>query len=323
MTLVERRRLAARVIAIYWLTVLGGLALFTATRAGDAGPTAALWIGACGGTLLGHMLALRDCRLWLTAVIITGVALYAAPLVPTGMSMQLWLSFVPAALCAFWSLGDRSALAAAWFPAVIWMLAILDRSEQVAPDGTAAVLLGGLAALFLWFLSAREARRVALWRSVAAQPLAAARPTELLRQPPGRQLARAGWWLSVGAITAAITVWLAPPLWRTEALGNEPVRLAVEQPRPTLGPPCCPIDRAADTESSRVREYLAIGLGHDRHTTALRDGLACRVCSGPAPAGRARGGRDAGIAAGDPGSAPSTGVVIDASGVPRGAGVPI
>src|SRR5262249_29766854 len=139
---------------------------------------------------------------------------------------QLWLSFFPAALCGFWSLGDRSGFAALWFPTVLWMLTILDRSDRIAPEGPAAILLGGLAALFLGFLSTREPRRVPLWRSIPADPRAPALPPELLREPPGRALARVGWWLTVGALTPAITVWIVPPLWQSETLGGLPTQLS-------------------------------------------------------------------------------------------------
>src|SRR6185436_16276097 len=94
---------------------------------------AALWAGAVGGTLLGQCLALRDFRLWITVLVVAAVVVFGAPLVPT-------------ALCGIWSLGDRTALPACWFPAVIWMLSILDRSDAArAPDSAGVALLAGLA----------------------------------------------------------------------------------------------------------------------------------------------------------------------------------
>ena len=317
MTRTSRRELATRVVLIYWLTLIGGLALFTATRAGDPAVTTSLWIGAVGGTLVGQYLALHDFRLWIAALTIAAAGIYCGPLLPSGeASTQLWQAFIPAALCGFWSLGDRAVLAAAWFPTVIWMLTILDRSDRIAPDGAAAILLGGLAGLFIWFLAARESRRVALWRSVAAEPLAAAEPPELLREPPGRQLARAGWWLSVGALTVAITVWLAPPLWQSETLGGPVTQLVDDS---FVGPRCCPVNDA-DTRSSRIKEYLGLGLGHGEHTAAPLDGADCRDCRAPVP--QARPGAVA--AAGPAGDAvvpwsghvpaPGRGVTIDVGG---------
>ncbi|HEX8114497.1 MAG TPA: hypothetical protein VF516_42500, partial [Kofleriaceae bacterium] len=245
---VQRTRLARPVRLLYWLTLIAGLALFTATRRGEPAVTAALWTGAIGGTLLGQYFALRNYRLWVAALAVAAVGLYCAPLVWIGeASTQLWLSFFPAALCGFWSLGDRSGFAALWFPTVLWMLTILDRSDRIAPEGPAAILLGGLAALFIGFLWIRESRRVALWRSVSAEPLADTLPTELLREPPGRALARVGWWLTVGALTAAITVWLVPPLWQSETLGGLPTQLAAATPtRIWPGLPCCPVHGDAD-----------------------------------------------------------------------------
>jgi hypothetical protein len=284
---------------MYWLILIAGLALFTTTRRGEPAVTAALWVGAIAGTLLGQHFALHNYRLWISALAIAAVGLYCAPLVWIGSaSLQLWLSFVPAALCGFWSLGDRSALAALWFPTVLWMLTILDRSDRIAPDGPAATLLGGLAGLVICFLCLRESRRVALWRSVAAEPLATTLPTELLREPPGRQLARAGWWLTVGALTVAITVWLVPPLWQSETLGGPPTQFADATPTPTpIGLPCCPVHGDADTRSSRVKEYLdlglgiglGMGLGHGASTAAPREGIDCRRCRAPAPSAPAPG----------------------------------
>jgi hypothetical protein len=316
----ERRRLARPVRLMYWLLLIAGLALFTTTRRGDSVVTAALWVGAIAGTLLGQHFALHNYRLWISALAIAAISLYCAPLVWIGhASAQLWLSFIPAALCGFWSLGDRSALAALWFPTVLWMITILDRSDQIAADGSAGILLGGLAGLFICFLCLRESRRVALWRSVAAEPLAPALPTELLREPPGRQLARAGWWLTVGAITVAITVWLVPPLWQSETLGGPPVQLAtasVTVIATATGRPCCPVHGDADTVSSRVKEYLDLGLGHDASTAAPREGIDCRRCITPAPAPGVitthRGGDI--IAWSGRSDPPSTGIVVDMSG---------
>lgn len=276
----QHGRIARPVRLVYWLILIAGLALFTATRGGDPGVAAALWVGAIGGTLLGQFLALHNYRLWITVVAIGAVGLYCAPLVWAGeASVQLWLSFIPATLCGFWSLGDRSALAALWFPIVLWMLTILDRTDRIAPDGPAAILLGGLAGLVICFLCLRESRRVALWRTAAAEPLAAALPTELLREPPGRQLARVAWWLTIGALTVAITVWLVPPLWRSETLGGPATQLSEAS---HAGLPCCPVHDDADTLSARIHEYLDLGLGHGALTGAPRERADCRSCPRPA-----------------------------------------
>ncbi len=57
----KRLRLAAPVLVMYWLMLLGGLALFHVIRMGDLSMRG-LWLGAVIGTVLGHALALRDVR---------------------------------------------------------------------------------------------------------------------------------------------------------------------------------------------------------------------------------------------------------------------
>src|SRR5262245_53151418 len=134
---------------------------------------------------------------------------------------MLWRAFVPAALCGFWSLGDRTTLVAFWFPAVIWMLSILDHANAAGvPDNTGIAMLGVLALFFVVFLRSRETRRVALWSSVAAPAttLATPHPTVVLRERPGFRVARAGWALVASALAFGATAWIAPRLWRPEAL---------------------------------------------------------------------------------------------------------
>lgn len=278
MTNAQRDQLATPVVLLYWLMLIGGLLLYGMTQINDNAAFAsfaALWAGAVGGTLLGQCLALRDYRLWIAALVIAIIVAFGAPLVPRMLAgPMLWRAFVPAALCGFWSLGDRTALPAFWFPSVIWMLSILDRNDATrAPDGTGVALLGALAVLFLVFLRARESRRVGLWRSSGPLPLAPSKPPELLREPPGRQLARAGWGLTVTAITIAVTAWIAPSLWQRERLADrKPIRTALRNL------PCCPV-YDTDVERLRVKEYLDLGRGHDARTARSRDG-DCRVCSG-------------------------------------------
>src|SRR5258708_6310567 len=107
------------------------MALYTALRLDALDAIAPVWIGTIGGTRLG-------------------------------------MAFLPAAVSGYWSLGDRTSLAAFWFPAVIWMLSILDGTDASAmPDRTGLALLAALAAMFVVYLCVREERRVALWRAVA------------------------------------------------------------------------------------------------------------------------------------------------------------
>jgi hypothetical protein len=277
MTSSQRDVLATPVVLVYWLMLIGGLLVYGLTQVDASAPIssfAALWAGAVGGTLLGQCLALRDFRLWITVLVIAAIVVFGAPLVPSILSgPMLWRAFVPAALCGYWSLGDRTALPACWFPAVIWMLSILDRSDATrAPDAAGAALLAGLAVLFLVFLRTRESRRVGLWRAVSPLALAPIEPPELLREPPARQLARAGWGLGISALTVAITAWIAPALWQRERLADH------DRPRSALrGRPCCPA-YDVDTERYRVKEYLDLGRGRDERIVRTRDGSECRIC---------------------------------------------
>ena len=267
-------RLAMPVVAVYWLLVASGLGLFVASRAAGDPLTARVCGAAIAGTLLGQCLALGDVRTRFTVLVIACVA---ATLPTRFDGISAWEVFVPAALCGYASLGHRGALAACWFPAVLWLLAILDwTGGQATPDGAGALLLGGFAVLFVVILRVRESRRVGLWRTVAAVPLATGKPVELLRQSPGLAIARAGWGISIAAITVVLTAWTAPRLWRLEAVRGQAVGIAVAREVATLAPrgvPCCPVDAVG----ARVREYLELGRSEARGVQ-LRAGLSCRVC---------------------------------------------
>jgi len=305
-----RTRLAIPVMALYWLMLVAGLGFFTAIRSDDVMSVVPLWVGALAGTALGQILALHDYRPWVTIAVVIGVLSWCVPILPPELSStEIWMAFVPAALCGFWSLGDRAQLAAFWFPTVIWMLSILDgTSGQVTPDGAGVVLLGTLAVLFIVFLRVRESRRVALWRTIATTPLATGRPSAVLKEPPGRQLARGGWALLISAITFGATAWIAPYLWQTEAFDGGPVQVA--DPEPTLGLLCCPVRWEAPITRSRVSEYFHIGRGHDELADPPRQGIDCAVCEQPAfAAGGAIGPDDGVIADGEP--IGGAGVIID------------
>ncbi|MSP59181.1 MAG: hypothetical protein EXR72_02370 [Myxococcales bacterium] len=283
-----RDRLASPVVLFYWLLLVGGLGLFTALRRDEAGVVAPLWAGAIAGTALGQILALRNLRLWIAALLIVAVPLFVAPFIPYALEAHLWMAWLPAAFCGYWSLGDRLGLAAFWFPSVIWMLTILDHvhvnagasSLRDGLDSGAGVLLAGLALLFLAFLRAREYRRVGLWRAVAAVPLATTHAGAVLREAPGRSLARVCWLVMVGGLTFGITAWVAPHLWKQEKLPGGHVAVAGDGFGPAGeggGLPCCPAAEVA-TERSRVREYFDLVRGHDDEAPAVRPGVDCRAC---------------------------------------------
>ena len=161
-----------------------------------------------------------------------------------------------------------------WFPAVLWMLTILDQTDgTIAANGVGAVVLGGFALMFFVMLRIREARRIALWQTVATTPLGNAKPPELLRRPPQLEIARATWGVTLGALTIAGTAWLAPKLWRQEAVHHE--RVAARE-LSAFELPCCPLD--LDVQRTRVREYFDLGRGHDASSGQRR---RCRACAAP------------------------------------------
>jgi hypothetical protein len=277
-----RDRLAAPLMLVYWLMLVAGLAFYTAIRRGDGWSPTPLWIGVLVGTALGHVLALRNYRLWFVTGLLFALLCWALPLIRGVLAKpELWKAFVPAVLCAYWSLGHRSSLVAFWFPAVIWMLSILDRVDgQTAPDGAGIVLLGGLALLFIMFLRVSESRRVGLWRTVAATPLAIPKPSAVLKEPPGRHFARAAWGLGVSAITFSLTAWVAPHLWDIESSDGD--RVAVAGSESFDGRPCCEVVAEAETSRSRVKDYFDLGRGRDRVGMPMHERVDCRACDGRA-----------------------------------------
>ncbi|HEY0195848.1 MAG TPA: hypothetical protein VGC42_32260 [Kofleriaceae bacterium] len=325
----QRLRLARPVIGVYWLLILGGLVLFSAGCLQHVDRLAPLWLGAIVGTALGQILALRDARLWLTGVILIGLAYFSMPLMSRlGDGLALWQILVPAVLCGYWSLGDRALATAFWFPAVLWMLSILDRADgradghgqgRLVPDATGGALLVALALAFFLFLRLRESRRVGLWSAVAAQPLAAARPASIIHQPGAQQLLRGGWTLAITATTALITAWLAPRLWQLESLRGQPAGAASRSVE--VGLACCPSSRVAELRRARVKEYLDLGIGRDddRVQPGGEHGPACEICDDAEVAAarcddcgkRPLGDQLAAIAA------------LGQLGAPEGAGVPI
>ena len=188
-----RDRLARPVIAAYWLLLVAGLGIYTFAVRGPA--TQALWIGAIAGSVLGHALALRNLRLWFVCVILAGAGYIGLFVSPGGLhATTFWLAFVPGTLCAYASLADRWSLAATWFPAVTWMLTILDRTPGThALDGLAVGLLGVLAVGVVVFLYVRETRRVRLWQTTGATPLAPVVRTSVLTEAPGAAMAKTAW----------------------------------------------------------------------------------------------------------------------------------
>ncbi len=274
----SRVRTALPLVLTYWVVLLLGLVLYTAARQSTLSTdiVAILWAGSIFGTLVGHLLGLTNVRLWFTAIVVGGLVLLglASPASPD--RNVFWMSFAPATIFAAISVSDRWSLAAFWFPAMVWMLTILDGTNgKSTPDGTAAATLGALALAFVVFLRVRETRRVALWKTVAARPLATPAVSTVFKEPPGKEVSRAFWMLGTSALVFAFTAWLAPQLWEVETFGADPKITASNLGSEGDGPPCC--EDLAEAERSRVKEYFDFGRGRDALTGNTE--TQCRQCT--------------------------------------------
>ena len=265
----KRLRLAAPVMLVYWLMLVGGMALFTFNRMEDAAALQGIWLALLIGTVVGHALAVVNLRTAAAFISILLAGCWFVAIFPPDVTGSAFArTFVAAGLCAFWSLGDRSSLAAFWFPTMIWMLSILDRTGANAmPDRIGIVLLGGLAIAFVLFLRTREARRIEMWRTVGFTALATPRPATMLKEHPGGRLARASWSLFVASIAFGVTAWLAPQLWHIEGITGDPVTIRFPD---SGGLPCCPVAYTQATHRTRVKEYLDLGRGHDEPGLLVR-----------------------------------------------------
>jgi hypothetical protein len=298
---------------LHWLLLVSGLALVTVLRAGEHETTGALWLGSVAGTALGQLAAWRRLRLWVVAFLLVNLTwvsvLMMAPLW-VGSELGLrdpWDDFamclktlVPALICGYLSLSERGALAAFWFPAVLWMVAILDRTGPTGATLESArsrLLLGALAALLVAFLHARETRRVALWRGHATVRLAEPRRRAVLRVAPLHAAAQVGWAVVLGALTLALTTWIAPHLWQHEELESREASPHAAATAPgsseRFAASCCPETLVAEVHRTRVREYLPLLHGHDEDEgiepppascIACRDGVAFRSDATGTPA---------------------------------------
>lgn len=266
-----------KVLVVYWALLAFGMALYTTIRSEALDVLAPVWVGAIAGTVLGQVLALRGIRIWLVIWLVVATGLVWIPQLPETMGQRaVWMAYVPAALCGFWCLGDRTSLVAFWFPAVLWMLTILDGTNANAvPDTGGLVLLGGLAVMFLVFLRVREERRIALWNTVSPSPLATIEPAVTLHDGAGARLPRIVWAVVVSALGFAATMWLAPRLWQTETFDGGRVAIAMHDP--AIGLPCCPKHASVPTTRARMKEYFDLGRGHEHVGEPVIE-TGCRVC---------------------------------------------
>ncbi|APR79241.1 Hypothetical protein A7982_04588 [Minicystis rosea] len=302
---------------LHWLLVVCGLAVITATRISmhtddpcELGP---LWVGALFGTGVGQFLAKHRLRPWLATFIVAN-AMWMMPLLflPIGSffinARISWaeveialMAFAPAAACGYASLTERGALPAFWFPAMLWVLAILDGGGETAlAHAQGFLLLAALAGLLLAFLGARETRRVALWQARATVRLGTERRQVVLREAPLRFLGRIGWVGTLGAATLMITAWIAPHLWQQEKTERHTAKTQTSKgqvPSATgsaaPAEACCADSMAAEVQTTRVREYLQVRRTREQTTAesvasrcvACRDGVPIQVrASGSSPA---------------------------------------
>src|SRR5205814_708042 len=104
---------AVKLVVVYWALLVFGMALYTALRLDALDAITPVWIGTIGGTVLGQVLAVRRYRAWLAILIVITTAIFVLPQLPDDLSRtKLWMAFLPAAVSGYWSLGDRTSLAA-------------------------------------------------------------------------------------------------------------------------------------------------------------------------------------------------------------------
>ena len=316
-------RPTAAAALIYWLMVMCGLAALSVMRASTPREYVPLWIGSVAGVALGQLLGWLRLRVWLITVM-SIVTLAVSPLAfailyalcgsfDFGIDTCL-LAFVPAAVCGYLSLSERAGLIAFWYPAMLWMVVILDRPSAGAFDTQKALpLLAGLGVLFVAFLRSRETRRTAIWSTYGTPRLAEPLTRTVLRSSPFRSASQHVWTGLVGALALVLAAWVAPHLWQKESA--EHAHAVAAEPRaetPTdaetagFGERCCSGEDLAEERRGRVREYFPLkhGVdGDDRRMsrapcTQCKSGRQPRIASGGATAGyagaaRARGhGKD-------------------------------
>ena len=268
-----------KVLAVYWALLAFGITMYTGIRSDALEVLAPVWLGTFVGTVVGQVLALRSARGWFLLLVIVGGGMLWIPQLPDTIALHpVWMAYVPAALCGYWVLGDRTSLLAFWFPAMIWMLSILDGTgPNAVPDSTGLVLLGALALLFVVYLRVREERRIALWRTVAPSPLAVVKPTVLLHEGASGKLPRIAWTVVMSALGFAATMWLAPRLWQAETFDGGHFESASRQIQ--IGVPCCPRHAIAPATRGRLKEYFDLGRGHEKIGEPEHE-VGCRVCPG-------------------------------------------
>ncbi|MDB5219741.1 MAG: hypothetical protein JWO86_7668 [Myxococcaceae bacterium] len=264
---------------LYWLLVVCGLAGITLQRLDALDDVMLLWGGTVVGLALGQLVAWARLRVWVLAAL-GMTSLWLSPVFfivfynsVRGPAETCFYAFLPAAICGYLSLSERGALLAFWYPAVLWMMVVLDGAGAATFDTrTALPLVIGLGGLFIAYVRARETRRVALWRSHASVRLATPTTRAVLRASPLRAASQHAWTVLAGGAALVLTAWIAPHLWQTEQGKHSSAAAAATGASGTTGAassatggaqPCCSQSSLIDTKRVRVREYFPLVHGHD------------------------------------------------------------
>lgn len=256
---------------LFWLAVVSGLCATTYVHIEEPHHYMPLWFGAVVGVGIGQLVALVRLRIWPLVVLALGFGCFAGPVLAVAVTVLFgsghaseaaFYALAPALVCGYASLTTGGALLAFWYPAMLWMLVILDGNTP-GTFTSSTPLLVALAGLFVAYLHARETRRAALWKSYATENLAMASTPTVLRASPTRGVAQYGWTAFAGAGALLLAWWVAPNLWERERVQHRQV-LAASQTYGSFtnygdydhetGLPCCP----ADINAERVSEYMPI-----------------------------------------------------------------
>lgn len=283
---------------LYWLLVVCGLTGITLQRVDALEEVLPLWVGTIVGLGLGQLIAWARVRAWVLAAL-GMMALWVSPVflivfhdTLRGPAETSFYAFVPALICGYLALSERGGLLAFWYPAVLWMLVILDGSGGAAAFDTRAALplVVGLAALFVAFLRARETRRVALWHTHGALRLATPLSREVLRASPLRAASQYAWTAFAGGSAMVLAAWIAPHLWQTEHAKQTTPAAASAGTTPAAGgggstQHCCAQPSLVAAKRVRVREYFPLVHGHDEDQDLATTTPPCTtVCQDGEPA---------------------------------------
>lgn len=284
----------------YWLVVISGLAGLTALRFDALGEVGAIWLGSVAGVGAGQLVSFLRLRARVVGIV-TVAAMFFSPLLLMvlyplfgGHLSTLALAFIPAAICGYLSLTERGGLAAFWYPAMLWMVVILDRPSAGALDlKNGLPLVIGLGALFVAYLRASETRRTAIWQAHAGARLAEALPRKVLRTSPLRTASQHALTALAGGAALVLAVWVAPHLWREQA--GKTLNPAANAGDPLWtssaagGLPCCPLAPQPEEERRvRVSEYLPL-INSRENGAQPAPPAACQACRNGKPLARSEG----------------------------------